>query len=122
MRSPLVLLILGIVIVVGTFVGNVRQRRLQDSRAADVRLLRLELDSTRAAMAAASGAADSARLSASISERTRLLARREGHQESPATVGGWWTLTGSRTIVVTVGVALIALSAFLIRRESRSAS
>ncbi len=122
MYRALVLLILGVVIVAGAIAGNVSQRRLRESRADDIRRLRLELDSTRAAMAVAPGATDSARLEASIGDRKRLLARREGHLGSQPTVESWWPFSGTGTFAVTAGVALIALAAVLFRRESRTST
>lgn len=121
MRSPFVLLILGIAVVVGAVVGDVNSRRLQIGRAKDIRLLRTELDSTRGALAVATSAADSTRLAASVADRTRLVASREAHASGGAsTATRPWSLSGPSAVFATAGVAVIALAIFLVVRGARA--
>jgi hypothetical protein len=121
MRGPLVLLVLGIAVVVGAVVGDLRSRALQLGRAEDIRLLRVELDSTRRALAVATTAADSARLTTSVAERTRLLGSRMVHASGgPSSTGNRWSLSGPSAVFGTAGVAILALAIALIVRDARA--
>ena len=120
MRGPLVLLVLGVVVVVGAVVGDLRSRRTQLGRAEDIHLLRVELDSTRGALAVATTAADSARLTTSVAERTRLLGSRMAHASGGPPTEGRWSLSGPSAVFGAAGVAILALAISLIVRDARA--
>ena len=117
MRSPLVPVILGVAVIVGAVLIDANLRGMQEGDVRDIGLLRQELDSTGAALARASTAADSTRLSASVADRTQRLQRREFHVPTrQETIDGFWGLTGAGTVMVIVGLGFIAIGAIAWRR------
>lgn len=117
MKSPLVLLLLGLAFIAGAIAINVQQRALQRDDVREITGLRGELDSVRSALARVSDRADSVRLVESVAARTYSLEHREFHVPSrQAAIDGWWTLTGPGTLLSAVGVLLLAAAALSGRR------
>ncbi len=117
MKSPLVPMILGVALIIGAVLINANLRGLQEGDVRDIGRLRLELDSTRAALRRATNAADSSRLSVSVADRKQRLEYREFHVPTrQETIDGWWGVTGAGSVLVVVGLGLIALGVVASRR------
>lgn len=117
MKSPLVPLLLGIAFAAGAVAIDLQQRAIQGADRRDVMSLRAELDSVRAALGAASTAADSIRLRADVERRFEMLKRREFHIPSrQEAIDGWWRPVGPGVLLAAVGLLLIGLAGAQWRR------
>ena len=123
MHRSLVPLVAGALVILGTIVLDQTDRRSHEADLRGIANLRRMLDSTRAALAVAPSAADSARLAAEITEREFYIGRRAFHvplrQESQ---DRRWKATGMGTIWVAAGAAFIILGVVLLRRPASRTS
>ncbi len=122
MRISLIVLILGLMAIVAPITLYIYQRQVHEQDVQSINGLRDQLDSTRAAHAAATTTADSARLADDIRDREYWLSRREYHvPQSQAQLGGWWRPTGFATLTVTLGAVLVVVGLVLMQRHKAGA-
>lgn len=123
MHRALVPLVAGALVILSTVAIDQNQRRLHDSDVRGIANLRHLRDSVKAALAVASSAADSTRLTAEITEREYYLGRREFHVPLRKEANDRrWKATGPGTIGVAVGAAFIILGVVLVRRPASRTS
>ena len=120
MRSPLIPIILGLALVIGTISLDIYQRRSHEEDVRGIATLRDNLDSARLALAAATTGSDSARLTEEIRSREYFLSRRQYHvPQSQAALAGRWRLTGPRTILVAFA-GLLVMAGLVVLRQRKS--
>jgi hypothetical protein len=120
MRTQIALLLAGSAFIVGAFLlSGIRERgHAEDLRG--IAGLRVLLDSTRGALAAATTATDSTRIAREVTEREFYLGRRTFHvplrQES---IDAWWTLRGEGARFLILGaLCILAAGVLTIRRKT----
>jgi len=118
MRSGMLAITLGCASLLGVIGFNVVERRTQTDDVEGIRQLREVLDSTRAALARATTAADSASLTEQIQGRAWGIGRREYHvPPRQERLDGWWRATGPGSIGVVVGTLLVVGGVTSLRRK-----
>ena len=118
MRNSLILIVVGLAAIAGPFVFYLHVARTQETDIDDISRMRDQLESTRAALVAATTAADSARIAQNIQAREQGINTREYHLPvRRARLERWWRPLGLRTIMVVLGVAAVLVGLALFRRE-----
>lgn len=122
LRSPVLLLIVGAALIAGAIVSRSVWMQSHEADLRGIATLRTRLDSTRAALAAATTAADSSRLVPEVAEREFYLNRRAFHTPlRQETLDAWWSLRGPGTLLATLGTFCLALAGILaVRRRHAS--
>ena len=122
MKTPLIVVILGLAFVGSAIALNIYQRRLHQEDVRGIAALRVVLDSTRRGLAAATTRADSTRLTEQISARTEGITQREYHvPRRQADLAHWWQPTGPGTILVAFGTVMVIGGLVLNRRRKPGA-
>ena len=116
MRSGVVWIAFGMVLLVFVFVMNENDRRLLDDDRRDVAGLTAQLDSVRSTLALATSAADSGSITSEVQMREARLARRAFHIPMRAErVEQWWSLTGGGSIGLFFALLLLGLGVWSLR-------
>ena len=120
MRVSAVALVLGAVTVAAPIVIYGYLRHVHEEDVEGISRLREELDSTRAVLALATTAADSARLADDVRTREYWYDRLQFHVPlREERLAGWWKPTGFGTLTVTFGMLLIVIGLMALRRRKR---
>lgn len=122
LRNAHLLLALGTLAVAAPVTARFYEQRVHDQDVEDIRQLRETLDATRAALATAPTATDSARLADAIRSREYYANNRQDHVlERQRRLRAWWRPTGSAGLSVAFGLVLLVIgSASVARARSRS--
>ena len=123
MRSALLAITLGTILIGGAVYGSVASRRSHVQDVRDVAMLRVRLESARLELARATTAAESTRLKENIGQEEEGISRREYHAlMRQAEPDGTWKPTGTGTLTLVLGAALVLTGVVLLRKRRPGAT
>lgn len=119
-RSILVILA-GATLVASAFLVERGKQRTLDADVRGIAMLRTRVDSVRALYESASNAADSTRFKKELDERIYGVGQRSFHVPlRQETLRSWWTQRGIGTWLSAIGVLMMLIGLFFVRRIARA--